>query len=193
MTLSLPSPHEPFVDLQTGKVSEIWYRYLTQNQIAANDATTVELTATAPLSISTANVISFASTQTFASQADQEATTSAVAAVTPSVQQYHPSATKAWAYVTLAGTVATVQANYNVASAASTATGFLSVTLTQPFGSTAYAVIPGIVGDDAVASNLSVIVTSVGLDSSAFTLLTQTAGGTNQNPRAYFFACYGDQ
>jgi hypothetical protein len=26
--LSLPSPYEPLVDRETGKVSELWYRYL---------------------------------------------------------------------------------------------------------------------------------------------------------------------
>src|SRR5512139_942980 len=30
VTVALPPPHEPFVDLETGKISTVWYNYLSQ-------------------------------------------------------------------------------------------------------------------------------------------------------------------
>lgn len=30
MTISLPPPHEPFVDTETGKINESWYRVLSR-------------------------------------------------------------------------------------------------------------------------------------------------------------------
>jgi hypothetical protein len=38
-TRSLPTPHEPYVDKGTGKINEVWYRYLKEN--AAKGARTV--------------------------------------------------------------------------------------------------------------------------------------------------------
>lgn len=34
--LSLPSPHEPFVDVRTGKISDIWYRYVSATNVAVS-------------------------------------------------------------------------------------------------------------------------------------------------------------
>lgn len=187
MTLSLPSPHEPFVDLQTGKVSEIWYRYLTQNLISANDATTIELTATAPLSISTANVIS----ASLAAQADEETGTSSTALITPSVQQYHPSAAKAWGSVLLAGTVATLNLGYNVNTVVYTtlsgAHDGLIVNLATPFSSSHY----GVVSNTLLSSVNQVDFTSI--ISRATSTFTIVAGSTVGTPPGFAFVCYGDQ
>lgn len=186
-TISLPSPHEPFVDLKTGKITDIWYRYLFKN---VTEVTTVELTATAPLSISTANVVSIST----ASQTAQEAGAS-TSVVTPNVQQYHPSAAKAWGYVTLAGTVATLAAGYGVNAVASTALGFLRVDLTNAFSSTSYVVVPGNVEADNGATNRAVsVLSTLGLATTSFTLINQSGNtGNNSDPAAYTFVCYGDQ
>jgi hypothetical protein len=37
--ISLPSPHEPFVD-DDGKISEIWYRYFSNTNIVLNSVFT---------------------------------------------------------------------------------------------------------------------------------------------------------
>lgn len=190
--LNLPPHHEPMVDVNTGRITDVWYRFLFKN---VTEVTTVELTATAPLSISTANVISIAaSTLGFAGQAEQEAGASTSAVITPSVQQYHPSAAKAWAHVTLAGTVATVTTGYNVNSAESTATGLLKVNLATSFSSTNYVVNGMARIADSILTNHSVThPTSIGLETTTFTLLCQANDGTNAAPTAWYVVCYGDQ
>lgn len=176
--VSLPAPHVPLTDKETGQITDVWYRYLSQTL-----ASVTSLEAVTPLT-----------SITYATQADEEAGTSSTAVVAPAVQHYHQSAAKAWGVVTLAGTVATVDAGYNVNAAASTATGRLRVDLSIPFSSTVYAVLPVIRDNDLVTANRSVVVlSSVGLETTSFTLLTQSADGTNANPVGYYFACYGDQ
>lgn len=140
---SLPSPHEPFVDRLTGKVTEVWYRYLSQVAVGLNAAST--------------------------------------------------GAAKAWGHVVLTGTTATLASGYNVATVASTATGYLAVGLTVPFASTSYAVSYGAPALDSTIAGLTINVTSVGLASTGFSLMTHNSTGGNADPPAYFFACYGDQ
>lgn len=191
-SIALPNPSEPLVDPETGRITDVWYRYLFKN---VSEVTTIELTATAPLSISSSNVISFGSTFTYADQSTQEAAASSTAIVTPSVQQYHPSAAKAWGCVTLAGTVATLNAGYNVNTVASTAVGLLRVDLATPFSSTSYVVVPGITNTDiAAAVNLTVsLLSSVGRATTSFTLISELSNGNNTDPIGYNFVCYGDQ
>jgi len=178
MTNSLPSPSVPLIDTETGQITDVWYRYLSKTL-----ASLTSLESVTPLT-----------SITYATQADEEAGTSTVAVVTPSVQHYHPSAAKAWGVVTLTGTVATVDAGYNVNAAASTATGLLRVDLATAFSSTVYAVLANIRALDSTAVNRSVVVaTSIGLATTTFTLLAQAADGVNVATDAYYFACYGDQ
>lgn len=137
----LPPPYEPFVDTETGKITEVWYRYL--------DAARVELDA-----------------------ADS-------------------GAAKAWGHITLAGTVATITSGYNIATAATTATGLLSVGLTVPFASTTYVVTYGV----SVLDTTTLLVTNVsslGVASTGFSLVTKSTAG-NANPLSYYISCFGDQ
>lgn len=185
---SLPSPYERFVD-DEGKISDLWYRYLSQALTQANDLTDV----VGGLSTGTTGLTAVAFSS-FALQADQEAGASTFSVVTPSVQQYHPSAAKAWAHVTLAGTVATVTTGYNVNSAESTATGLLKVNLTNSFSSTNYVVNGMVRISDSTTNNHSVThPSSIALDTTTFTLLCQAADGTNTAPAAWYVICYGDQ
>lgn len=186
---SLPSPHEPFVDRHTGKVNDVWYRYLSQGLAQTNALTDV----VGGLSTGTTGLTAVAFSS-FATQADQEAAATSTAVVMPSVQQYHPSAAKAWALVTMTGTVATVTTGYNVSSAASTATGLLKINLTNSFGSTNY-VVGGMVriGDSIITNHAVTHPTSVGLATTTFTLLCQASDGTNTDPVAWHVFCYGDQ
>lgn len=77
---------------------------------------------------------------TAAAKSDQQAGTSATLVVTPSQQQAHDSALKAWLYVTQTGGTYTNAASYNVTSITKASTGIVTVTFTVPFATTAYAV-----------------------------------------------------
>jgi hypothetical protein len=189
MTVKLPTPFEPLVTPDL-KISEVWYRYLSESVIATNSASTSLASLSSALAaITTASTV----TLTFATQADQEATTAAAAIVTPSVQQYHPSAAKAWGLVrvTTAG-VMTLSTGYNVTSA-TTVGGFGTVTvnLTVPFATSNYAVLPCITNQTSALSNN--VVTVSALASSQFSLIVFNSSGDNHDPAAWYFACYGDQ
>lgn len=72
-----------------------------------------------------------------ASQAEQEAGTEADKIVTPSVQQHHPSAAKAWVNFVGTGTVS-INDSYNVTSITDNGTGDYSVNFTTNFSSANY-------------------------------------------------------
>lgn len=74
----------------------------------------------------------------YATQAQQETGTSAVAAVTPATQQFHPSAPKAWVQYDSAGGRTS---SYNVTSVTDNGTGNLSPVWGTDFSSTAYAMV----------------------------------------------------
>lgn len=181
---SLPNPHEPFVDLQTGKVSDVWYRYLSQELTQTNALTDV----VGGLSTGTTGLTAVAFSS-FAVQADQEATTAATAVVTPSVQQYHPSAAKAWGYITFAGTVGTVAANYGVSGVGSVSTTGIVVNLSPSFSGSSYAIIAG----QTAASTATNVMQIIAQASSTFTCFVQNTSANGVLPQALHFACYGDQ
>lgn len=71
-----------------------------------------------------------------ATQAEQEAASSTVAPVTPGRQQFHPSAAKFWAYVTVStGTPTLYAGSYNITSITDTGTGLLTITIGTDFSS----------------------------------------------------------
>jgi hypothetical protein len=71
-----------------------------------------------------------------AAQADQEAASSAGKLVTPSVQHFHPSASKCWLKCDHAGNV---NASYNITSITDTGPGVVTVTIATDFSSAHYA------------------------------------------------------
>jgi hypothetical protein len=75
-----------------------------------------------------------------AAQADQESGTTSNKLVTPAVQQYHPSAAKAWVTFNGAGTVS-IAGGYNVSSITDNNTGNWTVNFTTSFTSTGYTAI----------------------------------------------------
>jgi hypothetical protein len=174
MTTVLPTPHERLVD-KDGKISEVWYRYLSQSQVQLNTITTASTLFT---------LVAFSP---FATQADQEGGIAANSVVASDVQQYHQSAAKAWANVTVSGTLATLTTGYNVASVLATATdGILAVTLTVPFSSSNYSVVANVL--TAVSSDAR----PLGIGSLATTGFTLVRDSTTLPP-GYAFAAYGDQ
>lgn len=75
-----------------------------------------------------------------AAKADQTAATSTTKSVTPSTQQFHPSAIKAWVKFTGSTTNGnqTIGDSYNVTSVSRTSAGFYTVTFTTSFASANY-------------------------------------------------------
>jgi hypothetical protein len=71
-------------------------------------------------------------------QSDQETATSTTVAVVPGIQQYHPSAAKCWAYVTVSGGTPSLDASYNVTSITDTSAGNVTVTIATDFSSANY-------------------------------------------------------
>jgi hypothetical protein len=182
MTIKLPTPFEPLVTADL-KISDVWYRYLSESVISANTLSS-QLSA-----ITTASTVAL----TFATQANQEATTAATAIVTPSVQQYHPSASKAWGLVrvTTAGVV-TLSTGYNVASVTTVAgIGTITVNLTVPFATSDYVITKGIQQQTSAGSNMVPQVSAMA--SSQFALIVFDSSGNNRDPAAWHFACFGDQ
>lgn len=75
---------------------------------------------------------------TAAAQADQEAGTSAVVAVTPSTQKYHPSAIKAWVRFDASSGTPTIVSSYNVSSLTDNGVGDTTINFTNAFSSNLY-------------------------------------------------------
>lgn len=77
-------------------------------------------------------------TVTAASKADEQTGTSSTVATTPSQQQSHPSAVKAW--VSFAGSTATISGSYNVSSVTRSSAGVYTINFTAgTFSNTHYA------------------------------------------------------
>jgi hypothetical protein len=68
----------------------------------------------------------------FASQTDQETSTSTTAAVNPAVQQFHPSAAKFWANINGASSAA-LRVSYNITSLTDNGTGDNTLTIATDF------------------------------------------------------------
>lgn len=130
-----------------------------------------------------------------ASASDQEAASSAVLAVTPSVQQRHPSSAKAWAYFDgKTGGVVTIKSSYGISSIVRNAAGTYTVTFSTAFSSaTAYTFTGNAVNIGVSASIIYVSATS---DIATTTFKFQTApsiGGASADCDIIALAFYGDQ
>lgn len=124
-------------------------------------------------------------TVTAASKSDQQTGTSTTLAVTPSQQQSHDSAAKAW--VSFTGSTGAILASYNVASVSRSGTGQFTVTYTNAFSSANYAA--------SVTSNgAGIISTGNGnqLAASIDIRFTNTSN-VNTDPPQGFLICFGRQ
>jgi hypothetical protein len=128
-----------------------------------------------------------------AAQADQETSTSVVAAVTPGRQQFHPSACKAWVSFNASGTIL---ASYNVASVSRTATGKFTITFTTAFSSANYQcnVSSEVAGNATDACTVLVDSSAIPKTASTVSLLFLNVGATAfVNPTVGHLSCFGDQ
>jgi hypothetical protein len=121
-----------------------------------------------------------------ATQAQQETATSNAVAVTPGVQQYHPTAAKAWANWASDGSLNT---SHNVSSVTDSGAGDFTVNFTVAFSGANYTVA-------AVAADTNPpVITGFGtLAAGAADINTRVAGGTlTDSAGGYCAAFYGDQ
>lgn len=131
-------------------------------------------------------VLSFSTlTLVAATQAQQEAGTSAVAPVVPSVQQYHPSAAKCWCLNDMAGNIGN---SYNVTSITDGGTGITTVTIATDFSSSSYVVSMGSLGGTGPAH----FITSQAAGSYVFRTFN-SATLALQDPSLQFSVAFGDQ
>jgi len=126
-----------------------------------------------------------------AAQSDQETATNVTAAVTPGRQQYHPSAAKMWAYVTVAGGTPSLQASYNVASITDTSAGNVTVTFTTAFSSANYAAVANSLSA-AGTGNVATVKTGQATGSLIVRTMLTTSGADTDNINLAVVA-YGDQ
>lgn len=134
-----------------------------------------------------------------AAQGDQETGTSTTKAVTPGVQQYHPSACKAWHRTTVSGGTPTLANSYNITSITDTATGQLTVTIATDFSGVNYAIVTGVerAGTALTVANIrncGIRNATVAAGSFVQECWDQTATtAVAVDPATWYASCFGDQ
>jgi hypothetical protein len=132
-------------------------------------------------------------------QADQEAGTSLLLAVTPGRQHFHPSAAKAWIRATVAGAAPSNTASYNITSVGDTATGDMLITIATDFsGAAVYCVMTaseGINQTGAEANRRNINIKSGSLAAATVSLEcwdTATITSALKDPLSWHCAMFGD-
>lgn len=125
-----------------------------------------------------------------ADKAAQIAAASNTVYTNPAVQQFHPSAAKAWAKITFPSGVATLTSGYNVASVTPTSSATFYITFVTPFSSTDYVVVTGLNYNNSTGVGFSSI---YGQFVDNFSVVTTSQYGTGTYPYAWWFAAYGLQ
>ena len=113
---------------------------------------------------------------TFASQAQQEAASSNIVAVTPGVQQFHPSATKAWFNFNGTGVIST-RSSYNVSSITDGGVGTYTVNFQASMSDTNYAVTFGGIFRATNAVNVVALQFGTTLATGGFSIETRSENG----------------
>ena len=131
-----------------------------------------------------------------ASQTNVEGATVSNVFVTPQRMQHHPGVAKFWAYVTVSAGTPSINVSHNVTSVTDAGTGQLTVTIDTDF-STTWCCMATV---EELASNSSGTIISVEESSIAVGSVTLNAmqtgassNATNQDPKAYNVAGFGDQ
>lgn len=131
-----------------------------------------------------------------ATQADQETGTSLATFVSPGVQQYHPSACKAWLEC---GVAADITASYNITSLTDTGTGVVTITIATDFSSANYCIVAQVEATGttwAVANARETHVRSATLAAGSVALdCIDNTTTTNlvKDPTHWFAVMFGDQ
>jgi hypothetical protein len=124
-----------------------------------------------------------------ATKSDQQTGTSTTAVVTPSQQQSHDSAAKAWA--TWTGSTGALKASYNVSSVTrSSAAGTYTVNFTTAFANTNYSCIAGVSASGQIFTTVETGVQTTG----GVAVFTSLSGGAGNDPSGYGTVhCFGGQ
>lgn len=122
---------------------------------------------------------------TAATQADQETATSTTAYVSPGRQQYHPSAPKAWGFITIP---TTVSASYPAAgvSVAKNGAGNYTITHGITLSSTSYCVLVTPISSSAFYADVTARTTTT------FTVIFPDSAGAPNDPTGFNYAIFGD-
>ncbi|UWU87926.1 hypothetical protein N2605_16240 [Bradyrhizobium yuanmingense] len=125
---------------------------------------------------------------TAATKSDQQTATSTTAVVTPSQQQSHPSAAKAW--VRFTGVSGAISQAYNVASVTRSSAGSYTLNFSTAFANTTYTCVGNI---EDTASNGIIKGASSGRSGSANPIFAVNLAGTTYDPATVEVACFGTQ
>lgn len=124
-------------------------------------------------------------------QADQETATSTTTYVSPGVQQYHPSAAKAWVAW---GATSTIDVSYNVSSITDNGTGDWTVNFATAFSSANYTVSPGQrSSSDNDGGSIFNVKSATAPTASACRMFSQTPGGIAADRTKNYVSFFGDQ
>ena len=124
-------------------------------------------------------------------QSDQETATSTTTYVSPGVQQFHPSAAKAWVAW---GVTSTIDVSFNVSSITDNGTGDWTINLTVPMSSANYTVSPGQrFSSDSTGGAAFGVKFSTAPTASACRMLSQNTGGTADDQLKHYVSFFGDQ
>lgn len=132
-------------------------------------------------------------------QSEMEAGTDAVRAVTPAIQQHHPSAAKFW--VRWTGGSTTILADYNVDSVANTGTGDADITITTDFSADTWCGVvttldggtDGWDADSIQSAGFNAIAVGTAGVLCGFIIDGGTAAAGLTNPDSYHVIGFGDQ
>lgn len=128
-----------------------------------------------------------------ATAAQQEAGSSAVVSVTPSVQQRHPSAAKGWVSANMDGTAAS---SYNVTSLTDVGAGRFTITWATDFSSVSYPTV-GMAQADNAATQASTLVVQARNDTYAAgsldIVILRVSDGAATDPNLCHVVAFGDQ
>jgi hypothetical protein len=123
-----------------------------------------------------------------ATQSDQETATSTTTLVSPGRQQFHPSAAKAWLYVSVSGGTPTLAASYNITSISDAGVGQLGVTIAADFSSGSFAMVGSV-----SPVNFGEMLSSNGKGTGSINLFCGSATAGFVDPNAYDAIFFGDQ
>lgn len=129
---------------------------------------------------------------TAATQADQETATSTAVFSSPGRQQYHPSAAKFWAFVTVSAGTPTLQTSYNVTSITDTATGRLTVTIATDFSSANWGYFVTTESEQAGAARINCVYTG-GVAAGSVQGYCEDLAGAASDPASWSIGGFGDQ
>lgn len=129
---------------------------------------------------------------TAAVQADQETATSTTTYVSPGVQQYHPSAAKAWVYFVGTGTV-TINKSYNISSVGDNGVGDYTINFTTAFSDANYCGVIGGYNTGSSDGSWNAFSSATTPTASLIRMVCFNSSGSAQDQTRAYAAFFGDQ